>query len=167
MSTFLLAAMKLGQGNIFTSVCLSMGGSGPGGSPIFRWGLQFFGGLQFWGVSNFLGGGGLQIFLGVSKLFFPNFFPQNFFWDVPPLQRWSMRGQYASYWNAFLLCMQTCRMFADVCSVCTILFTFKLSVNLNLHTATLATPDSERHSTKTLIRHQWKIKSITLFTITT
>ena len=37
--------------------------------------------------------------------------------------------QYASYWNAFLLCMQTCRMFADVGSVCTIRITIKLSLN--------------------------------------
>ena len=35
--------------------------------------------------------------------------------------------------------MQTCRMFADVCSVCTISITF-LSVNLKLHTARLPAP---------------------------
>ena len=64
------AATKLGQGNIFRSVCQEFcpqgGGVGlvPGGSPIF-WGgrpifrggwfpVQFFGGLQFfWGVSKF------------------------------------------------------------------------------------------------------------------
>ena len=33
------------------------------------------------------------------------------------------------------------RMFADVCSVCTILFTIKLSANLNLRMATLLTPE--------------------------
>ena len=37
------------------------GGSGPGGSPIFRGGLQFFGGSP-----NFVGG--LQFFRGVSNL---------------------------------------------------------------------------------------------------
>ena len=38
------------------------------------------------------------------------------------------------------LCMQSCQMFADVCSVCTIWIIIKLSVNLNLHTARLPTP---------------------------
>ena len=35
------------------------------------------------------------------------------------------------YYNivSTFLCMQTCRMFADVCSVCTIWFTIKLSLN--------------------------------------
>ena len=57
------------------------------------------------------GGGGclLQIFGGASEIFF-SFFkiyfpPKNFFWDAhppPPPPRWSMRGRYASYWNAFL-----------------------------------------------------------------
>ena len=94
---FLPAATKLIQGNIFTSVCLSTGGFWSQGSPIFQGGSPIFRGVSnFSGVSNFLGGclqffGGLQFFEGVS-----NFSEglQFFF---------SMRGWYASYWNAFLL----------------------------------------------------------------
>ena len=67
-----------------------LGGSGPGGSPIFRGalvprGLQFFGGLQFFkGVSNFLGG-----LRGDPHNFFwgGNFFLISaFFGDTPPSQ---------------------------------------------------------------------------------
>ena len=43
-----------------------------------------------------------------------------------------------------LLCLQTCRMFADVCSVYTIKLSLKFSVNLNLRTAGLPTPDVVR-----------------------
>ena len=64
------------------------------------------------GVSNFSGGSpifreGSPIFLAGLQIFFflvKFFFPQNFFWDAPPpLPRRSMRGRYASHWNAFLL----------------------------------------------------------------
>ena len=41
--------------------------------------------------------------------------------------------------NTFL-CMQTCRMFADVCSVCTIWISITLS--LNLHMVVLSTPNN-------------------------
>ena len=54
-------------------------------------------------------GGSAQNLGGVSEIFFSFFFqfifPQkNFFWDAhpPPPPRRSMRGRYASYWNAFL-----------------------------------------------------------------
>ena len=85
---FLPAATKLGQGNIFRSVCQEFCPQGGGG----------------WVWSR----GGLQIFGGVSKiffLFFQFFPPKNSFWDAPtpPPPRRSMRGRYASYWNAFLL----------------------------------------------------------------
>ena len=93
------AATKLGQGNIFTSVCLSTGGgwwSGPRGVSKFLGGLQFFGGVppNFQGGLQFFGGF-LQIFRGVLQflggavskffsLFFFNFFsPKKFFWDAP------------------------------------------------------------------------------------
>ena len=70
-SLLLPAATKLGQGNIFTSVCLSTGG----------------GGVWSRGVSNFLGvskfSGGLQFFGGSPNFFFFQIFPQNFFWDAP------------------------------------------------------------------------------------
>ena len=82
------AATKLGQGNIFTSVCLStrgvasgpgvsgLGGvvSGPGGlvsgprGGVWSWG----GGGGGW-VSNFFWEG------GVNSIFFSNFFNSNFF----------------------------------------------------------------------------------------
>ena len=88
---------SFGQGYIFTGVCHSVnrgvwsrGGSGPGGSPIFRgvwspifrgvsnflggWvrGLQFFGGggLQFFRGSPIFQGGGLQFFRGGGLHFF-------------------------------------------------------------------------------------------------
>ena len=79
-ASFLPAATKLGQGNVFTGICDSvhLGGgggwcwSGPGGFPIFRVvsifsGVSnFSGGLQiFWGAPIFRGG--LQILAGVSK----------------------------------------------------------------------------------------------------
>ena len=80
---FLPAATELGQGNIFTSVCLSTGGGGlvwsrgvsnfSGGLQFFRAGwrvvcLHFFaGGLQFfWRSPNFRG----------SSNFFFKFFPK-------------------------------------------------------------------------------------------
>ena len=71
-------AKKFWQGYIFTGVCDSVhrGGSGPGGSPIFR-GSPIFQGVSptFWGVSYFSGGspifrGGSPIFWGVSNFFF-------------------------------------------------------------------------------------------------
>ena len=75
---------SFGQGNIFTSVCLSTGG---GVSGLVPGGLQFFGGSPIffrggWSspggeVSNFFWGGG---FSGIRSTF----------------------GRYASYWNAFL-----------------------------------------------------------------
>ena len=144
-STFLPAATKLGQGNIFTPVCDSvnrggagpgglvcpggglpggvvcLGGGLPGGSPIFWGGLQFSGGSPiFQGVSNFSGvsnflGGLIQIFFNsnffnsnffLNSNFFSNFFPQKFLLGcTPPPWIRSLSGQYASYWNAFLLFM--------------------------------------------------------------
>ena len=117
---FLPPATKLGQGYIFTGVCDSVhrGRSGHGESPILGGSLQFRGGVSpifggspiFRGSLQFFRGspifsGGLLIFFS----FFFNFFPQNFFWDAPtpagmhhPPPRRSMRGRYASYWNAFL-----------------------------------------------------------------
>ena len=76
-NNLLPAATKLGQGNIFTSVCLSTGGGG-----------------LVWRVSNFSGGGfsnfsgGSPIFRGGSPNFFFFFFSislpvKNFFWDAP------------------------------------------------------------------------------------
>ena len=74
-------------------------------------GLQFFrGGLQIFTGSPIFQGG-LQFFRGVSKIFFLFFkfffffFSNLFFPKIssgmhPP--RGSMRGWYASYWNAFL-----------------------------------------------------------------
>ena len=95
------AATKLGQGNIFRSVCKEFcpqgGQSGPqrgclqfsggvfnfsGGSPNFQGG----GSPTFRGISNFSGGS--PIFRGVSK-----------FSPTPPIRL--MSGRYASYWNAF------------------------------------------------------------------
>ena len=114
-NAFLLpAAMKLGQGNIFTRVCDSVnGGCG-----------LVLGGLQFWGGSSNFGGvspifwGGLQFFEGgvppnffffkfffflFSNLFFPKISSGMHQHPAPPFpQRRSMRGRYASYWNAFL-----------------------------------------------------------------
>ena len=67
---------SFGQGNIFTSVCLSTGGGlVPGGLQFFRWGLQFLRGVSNFsggGVSNFWGGWwclvrGSPIFRGVSN----------------------------------------------------------------------------------------------------
>ena len=108
----------------------SQGGvSGPGGVSNFfgGGGLQFFGGggvclvpggLQFFGgvgVSNFSGWWGRvsPIFRGGLQIFFFFFF--SFFFSIfkkillgctnsppPPPPRRSMRGRYASYWNAFL-----------------------------------------------------------------
>ena len=102
--TFLPAATKLGQGNIFIGVCqefCSQGGgwwSGPGegGSEIWGGCLKISRG----GVSNFSGGECLQIFFS----FFFNFFSlKKFLLEcTPPPPRQSMRGRYASYWNAFL-----------------------------------------------------------------
>ena len=115
---------------IFSQACVILfmgGGSGLGGlvpggclqfwgvSPIFLGGcLQFFGGvsnyfggLQFFGGSPISQGGGVSpIFQGVSNFFFSfNFFPpknsSGMHQPPTPLRR-SMRGQYASYWNAFL-----------------------------------------------------------------
>ena len=79
-------------------------------SLIFQGGcLQFFGGcLQFFvwgGVSNFLFGGCLQFFFQIFFLFFfKSFFPKiSSGMHQPSPPRRSMRGRYASYWNAFLL----------------------------------------------------------------
>ena len=72
----LLAATKLGQGNIFTSVCLSTGGS-----PNFR------------GVSNFLGGS--SKFWGVSKFFFFQIF-------FPKIPSGMHQSPHPPPWNAFL-----------------------------------------------------------------
>ena len=92
---------------IFSQACLILFTEGGG------CGLQFFGERGV--VSNFPGGSpifrGSPNFRGVSKFFFQFFFsfffqflsPQNFFWDAPTPLRRSMRGRYASYWNAFLL----------------------------------------------------------------
>ena len=82
-------------------------------------GFSNFGGLQFFGgVSNFFGGppiflGGPPIFRGGGGLqfffFFFNFFSPKFLLGCTnppaPPPRWSMRGRYASYWNAFLFDM--------------------------------------------------------------
>ena len=101
------AATKLGQGNIFRSVCQEFCPQGEVWSG--PWGLQIFGGVGGWGVSKF--SGGLQFFRGgFSKfffLFFFNFFsppkiPSGMHQPLPPPRR-SIRGRYASYWNAFLL----------------------------------------------------------------
>ena len=80
-------------------------------SPIWGGCLQFFGGVSpiFRGVSNFFWGGqGVPIF-GGSPNFFPSFSsislpPQKISSGMhqPPPPRRSMRGRYASYWNAFL-----------------------------------------------------------------
>ena len=123
------AATKLGQGNIFTRVCDSVKGG-----CVVPGGLQFFGEVSanfrgvsnFFGVSyfsggclNFSGGGCLQFFGGSSNFFFFKFFffffsnlflPKFLLGCTNPLPpRRSMRGWYASYWNAFL--------FVDIISV--------------------------------------------------
>ena len=70
------AATKLGQGNIFTSVCLSTRGGwwwpGPGGCLQFFEGgcLQFFGGRGIYGVSPIFCQGGVSIFSGGCLQFF-------------------------------------------------------------------------------------------------
>ena len=66
---------SFGQGNIFTSVCHSFCSQGGGWVVSGPRGCLVQGGLQFWGVSNFLGGGGFPNFRGVSKFLggSPNF----------------------------------------------------------------------------------------------
>ena len=127
--SLLPAATKLGQGNKFTGVSLSTGGV----SEIFGGCLKFWGGLKFWGVWNFLGGwnfqGGVWNFRGVSNFsgglqifffFFFNFFsPQknsSGMHQAPPPPRRSMRGRYASYWNAFLLKDYECSLLMEYCT---------------------------------------------------
>ena len=73
-------------------VVWSLGGclqffEGGGVSPIFQGGLQFL-------------GGGFSKFFFFSNLFFKSFFPK-ISSGMHPLRR-SMRGRYASCWNAFL-----------------------------------------------------------------
>ena len=102
MQILLPPAMKFGQGYIFTGMCDSVhrGGvwSGPGGV------------LQFLGVSNFLGG--LQFFGGSPIFFFFfQFFSPKFLLGCTTPPRQSMRGRYASYWNAFLLEISVYRRF--------------------------------------------------------
>ena len=77
---------------IFSQACVCPQGgvwSGPGRVSNFLGGLQFFGGLQIF----------FFFFFSIS---FP---PKKSFWDAPtpPPPERSMRGRYASYWNAFLL----------------------------------------------------------------
>ena len=48
-------------------------------------------------------------------------------------------------------------MFADVCNVCTIWITIKLSVNLNLHTARLSTPEFEHFLVERIIRRNFAL----------
>ena len=89
---------SFGQGNIFTSVCLSTGGVP---APNFRGGacskfsggclLQIFGGVP---APNFRGGCLLQIFGGGAC--------SKFSGGSPIFGIWSTFGRYASYWNAFL-----------------------------------------------------------------
>ena len=97
---------SFGQGNIFTSVCLSTGG---GACSKFSGGclLQIFGGVpapNFWGgpAPNFRGGCLLQIFGGVPA---PNFRGGllQISGGSPIFGIRSMFGRYTSYWNAFLL----------------------------------------------------------------
>ena len=109
---------SFGQGNIFTSVCLSTGGGAcskcSGGCllQIFGGGclLQMFGGVpapNFRGgvpAPNFRGGCLLQIFGGGACSKFSGGVPApNFRGGGPPI--FGIRstfGRYASYWNAFL-----------------------------------------------------------------
>ena len=72
-------------------------------SEIFRGGVsEIFGGVsEILGGSEIFGGGCLQIFF---SFFFQFLFPQKnpSGMHIPPPRR-SMRGRYASHWNAFLL----------------------------------------------------------------
>ena len=103
---YLPAATKLGQGNIFRSVCQGFCRRG-GGCLKFLGGVWNLGGcLKFsggvWnfrgGVSNFFWGGCLKF-----SFFFNFFSPKKISsgMQLPPPRR-SMHGRYASYWNAFL-----------------------------------------------------------------
>ena len=86
-------------------VCCKFGGGVPDSN---------FGGGGGCLLQIFGGGGSAPIFGGGSEIFFSFFFnlftPQKqFFWDAhtpspppPTPPRRSMRGRYASYWNAFL-----------------------------------------------------------------
>ena len=100
--------------------------SGPGGC-LIQGGVWSRGGVSGPGVSDpgvsEIFGGVSEIFGGgcSSKFFFSFFFSISFpqkksFWDAhtPPLHppRRSMRGRYASYWNAFLLSYAT---FESIC----------------------------------------------------
>ena len=80
----------------------------PAPPPQRTWDLTGQGPLQ---TPQFFGGGGFSNFFFsiFFSFFFLIFFPQNFFWDAPtpPPPRRSMRGRYASYWNAFLFIMSS------------------------------------------------------------
>ena len=107
--SLLPAATKLGQGNIFRSMCQEFCPQG-GVGLVLGGCLKFSGGRGVWsfqrgvseifrgGVWNF--GGAPNFFFFFFQFLFP---PKKSFWDAHPPTRWSMRGRYASYWNAFLL----------------------------------------------------------------
>ena len=92
---FLPPAMKLGQGNIFRSVrqqfCPQGGMHGCLGGHV--WLHREACVVLFGGVRGFIWGACMVLFEGGMHGFF-SFFGYN--------EIWSMSGQYASYWNAFL-----------------------------------------------------------------
>ena len=120
-NAFLLPpAMKLGQGNIFRSMCQQVSPQGGGNVWLLRGVcmvapggacMVLFGGVRgfIWGVCMVLFGGHAWFYLGGMHGFiweacvvlfrggmhgFFSFFRYN--------EIWSMSGRYASYWNAFL-----------------------------------------------------------------
>ena len=147
---YLPPATKFGKGYIFTGVFDSVHGgggvvsnfSGRGvWSPIFQGGPQFF--------------GGSPNFRGVSKFFFQFLSPQNFFFYAPTPLRRSMRGRYASYWNAFLLTLpsQIWNQFNTIRWCSTILLIFLLHTKFTLN--------SESVESVIQVWFVWKPKTLT------
>ena len=96
LSFTIITARKrsLGQGNIFTGVCLSTGGSSSGGSLCPGWslsrGVYIQGGLC--PIRDLCPGGSLS-WGSLSRVT-----------SVRETPRMVKSGRYASYWNAFLFC---------------------------------------------------------------
>ena len=96
-------ATKLGQGNIFRSVCQQFcprggmcGCSGGGGVRGFIWGNAWF---YSGGVHGFIRGAYMVLFGGACMVLFSRGGMHGFF-GYNEIR--SMSGRYASYWNAFL-----------------------------------------------------------------
>ena len=136
-------ATKLGQGNIFRSVCQQfcpqgghawlLGGHawfylGGACMVLFRGHAWFYlGGMHGFilgGLCGFIwGGAGVVLFRGGVHGFF-SFFGYN--------EIWSMSGRYASYWNAFLFAVQSAAFTGTSSKICSIFgVTRKFPVNHN------------------------------------